>query len=66
MRKGPLYPCPCCGEDTIAEPGNFEICPLCMWEDDPIQSEEPDFDGGGNGVSLIDARKLWAMRQKDT
>jgi hypothetical protein len=43
--------------------GGFEICPLCLWEDDPAQSDDPDDAEGGNGVSLVEARKLWALRR---
>ena len=33
--------CKCCGEDTLAEgDGNFEICPSCGWEDDPVQNAD--------------------------
>lgn len=31
--EGP-YSCPCCGNRTLAERGNFEICEVCYWEDD--------------------------------
>jgi hypothetical protein len=55
----PLFACPCCGENTIGERHTFEICVVCMWEDDPVQSEDPDFEGGGNALSLKAARTLW-------
>ena len=33
------YKCPCCGFYTFDEKlnGNYDICPVCFWEDDPIQ-----------------------------
>lgn len=47
------YPCTCCGYKTMdLEPGNYEICPVCFWEDDPIQKQDPNYDGGANKVSL--------------
>ena len=50
-------PCPCCGYLTIEKPGSKEICPVCVWEDDPAQSAEPDFREGANwGCSLSEAR----------
>jgi len=44
--------CPCCGYFTIDTRGNFEICPICYWEDDPVQFERPDYVGGANPCSL--------------
>ncbi|WP_374465154.1 CPCC family cysteine-rich protein [Chryseobacterium sp.] len=29
-----LNPCPCCNFRTIFEKGNYQICPVCFWEDD--------------------------------
>ncbi|EPH6925283.1 TPA: CPCC family cysteine-rich protein [Proteus mirabilis] len=54
-----LYPCPCCGNKTISELGDYEICPVCGWEDDPVQSEDPDFSGGANSNNLNDAKKKY-------
>jgi hypothetical protein len=31
--------CPCCGFLTLDERGEFEICPVCNWEDDGSDSE---------------------------
>lgn len=44
--------CPVCDYPTIYEPGGYEICDLCDWEDD-------DFDGAGaNGdYTLEEARR---------
>ena len=52
------YPCPCCGFLTLEEepPGTFDICPVCFWEDDPVQFENPDYPFGANRVSLAVAR----------
>ena len=52
--------CDCCGYDTISEHGEYEICPICYWEDDKYQVENPDSNGGANQVSLIEARKNFA------
>jgi anaerobic ribonucleoside-triphosphate reductase len=54
-----LYQCPCCGNLTIAELGKYEICEVCGWEDDPVQSREPDYAGGANRISLEEARQKW-------
>lgn len=52
-----LKPCRCCGQNTITEYNNFEICSNCGWEDDVIQFENPDFAGGANELSLNQAKK---------
>lgn len=53
------YKCPCCGYCTLDEepPGTFEICPVCFWEDDNVQFNDPDHEGGANVVSLNKARE---------
>lgn len=51
--------CPVCGEHYFDEKGAYEICPICGWEDDPVQRKDPDFRGGANKCSLNDARKEW-------
>jgi hypothetical protein len=50
--------CPCCGFLTLGdESGSYEICPVCFWEDDPIQFADPTYGGGANRPSLDQARK---------
>jgi len=53
------YRCPCCGYYTFADrpKGNYAICPVCFWEDDPVQLARPDYAGGANGISLNQARE---------
>ena len=45
------YTCTCCGYKTLEEPagGTHEICELCDWEDDFVQTSDPDYEGGANG-----------------
>ncbi|KJH63956.1 CPCC family cysteine-rich protein [Acinetobacter calcoaceticus] len=52
------YPCPCCGYLTFDDlpDGSFEICPVCFWEDDNVQNDDPDYGGGANGISLNTAK----------
>lgn len=54
-----MYKCLCCGYVTLAEqaPGTFEICPVCGWEDDNLQAENPTLSGGANEVSLEEAQR---------
>jgi hypothetical protein len=54
-----MYTCPCCGYKTLENepPGTYDICPICFWEDDPVQYEQPYYSGGANHISLIEAQK---------
>jgi hypothetical protein len=58
-----MFPCPCCGYLTMGEepPGTFEICPVCFWEDDNVQFEDPNYAGGANSVSLNQARENFKL-----
>lgn len=53
------FPCHCCGYLTIEgeASGTFLICPICFWEDDNVQCDDPTFEGGANKVSLIEAKR---------
>ncbi len=47
------FPCPSCGFLVFTEGlGSYEICSMCGWEDDPVQSDNPGLRGGANGGSL--------------
>jgi hypothetical protein len=58
----PLNPCPCCGYLVFGdEPGSYEICEICFWEDDGLQLEfATTLDGGANRVTLLDAQLNYA------
>jgi hypothetical protein len=53
------FPCNCCGFRTLLSPesGSYEVCPVCFWEDDPVQAEDLSFAGGANAISLAEARE---------
>lgn len=50
--KKATYFCLCCGYKTLHEkpPGSFDICRICLWEDD-------DEDGGANRFTLKQAKE---------
>jgi hypothetical protein len=52
------YKCPCCGKLTLTTepPGSYELCPVCYWEDDGVQYDDPEYAGGANRESLNAAR----------
>ena len=54
--------CPCCGRYIFDEKGGYEICPVCGWEDDPVQRRDETFAGGANREPLTEARKKWNDR----
>ncbi|RBP27973.1 MULTISPECIES: CPCC family cysteine-rich protein [Bacillus] len=39
------------------QPGTYEICNICYWEDDPVQFNDHDFEGGANEPSLRQAQR---------
>ncbi|MCJ7836795.1 hydrolase [Cuneatibacter sp. NSJ-177] len=59
------YKCPCCGSLSLSEPppGTFEICPICGWEDDEVQFNDPDYEGGANRLSLNQAKKVFLTKK---
>ena len=50
--------CPCCKCRTLRERGGYEICRVCLWEDDGQDDfDAEDVRGGPNGsLSLVQAR----------
>lgn len=62
MCEDKLHPCPCCNSLVLSEVGAYEICDVCGWEDDPVQSEDPSYAGGANKTSLDECRKIHLKR----
>ncbi len=53
------HSCPVCGKYKFSQYGSFEICPVCGWEDDSVQENDPDFDIGPNVISLNEYRSKY-------
>ena len=53
------FACPCCGYKTLNEEptGTWEICQVCFWEDDPIQFDDINYEGGANTISLLQSQR---------
>ncbi|HEY4057855.1 MAG TPA: CPCC family cysteine-rich protein [Kofleriaceae bacterium] len=49
--------CACCGFLTMSEPGSYDICPVCWWEDDPTQNANAELRRGANAVCLREGRR---------
>lgn len=56
------YKCPCCGYYTFTSKpnGNYDICPVCFWEDDSGAYDNPDQKCSCNRVSLNQAKRNYA------
>ncbi len=57
MATNKKYKCPCCGYLTLEDENHFAICEVCYWEDDPIQREGHNYDGGANEMNLLEAKE---------
>jgi hypothetical protein len=53
--------CSICGFYTLDKSRPYSICPICYWEDDPIQSKDPSFSGGANKLCLTDYKDNWVQ-----
>jgi hypothetical protein len=52
------YACDCCEYLTIEEPGMYEICPICGWEDqDQLFSDPEDAETSPNHMTLAEAQE---------
>ena len=58
------FNCACCGQPTLEYEDFGEICPVCGWEDDGVQQDDPDFPGGANKLSLNQYKAEFEKRQK--
>jgi hypothetical protein len=59
---GGPYACPCCGYLTLDARGQFQICPVCFWEDDGQDDHDAAVVRGGpnHDLSLARARTNFA------
>ena len=58
MKTIKRYQCPICGNYTLDVKNEYNICPICFWEDDGSEAY-PDEDYGPNHISFNDAKRLW-------
>jgi anaerobic ribonucleoside-triphosphate reductase len=56
--------CNCCGFPTLPADSLFEICPICGWQDDSVQNDDPDYAGGANTQSLNEYQTQWFTDHK--
>lgn len=55
------YTCPCCGYKILDNEHEYDICPICFWEDDWWQADNPYLSGGANHVSLYNAQRNYQL-----
>jgi hypothetical protein len=64
LSEAPRYACDCCGYLTLLNPGHYEICDVCGWEDDRSDNNRrnggPDAPSGPNDISLTQGRANFA------
>lgn len=53
------HKCPVCGKHIFSEEGSYEYCVVCGWQDDAVQEDDPEYDGGANRMSLNEAREAY-------
>lgn len=58
-----MIKCPVCGEHEFQMKSDYDVCPVCEWENDGLQMAKPDYAGGANDLSLNDY-KVWWKQQK--
>lgn len=56
-----LYECPCCNHKTLHFRGEYDVCPLCHWEDDGMR--EAGQYSAVNHMTLLEGRRR--CRQSD-
>jgi uncharacterized Zn finger protein (UPF0148 family) len=54
-----MIKCPVCGEYTFTGENDFDVCPVCEWENDGVQTDDPSYWGGANELCLNDYKKEW-------
>jgi len=56
------YPCPICGYYTVDAPRDWDICPICFWEDDVRPTEGGRTTSPANrGMSMATAQANFVL-----
>lgn len=51
-----IQQCPACDYFSLPKRGQYEICPVCFWEDDGLDVDQLDVVSGPNHLTLRQAR----------
>jgi len=55
--------CPVCGEYSFEFPDDYDICPICDWENDGLQRDKKDYWGGANVLSVNESKLVYSFFQ---
>lgn len=55
---------PICDQYDFKKRGDYDICPVCGWENDAIQLASPAEDGGANDLSLSKYKNRYDGKNK--
>ena len=59
--------CPVCGKYEFEEYDDYDICPVCNWENDGLLSDGYNYAGGANHLSVNEARiEYFVMNHPET
>ncbi len=56
------HKCPVCGKYEFKDDSCYDICPFCGWEDDGVQLDNADYEGGANTLSLNQYREQYYFK----
>ncbi len=56
--------CPICNQTECDIHHEFTVCPICGWEYDYVQEDNPDFEGGANDLSLNQYKERYHNTRK--
>jgi len=54
-----MIKCPVCGQYEFENDNDFDSCNTCLWQNDGVQLDDPDYWGGANDLSLNDYKAAW-------
>lgn len=55
-KRDAIHQCPACDYFTLSTRGEYDICPICFWEDDGLDLDKIDQVSGPNHLTLREAR----------
>ncbi len=61
MRQNVL--CPVCEKHTFEWENDFDICPVCGWENDGVQGADYDYWGGANELTVNESKLFFSLSQ---
>lgn len=53
--------CPVCCEYEFEYPDDYDICPVCGWENDGVQRDDPTYWGGANNLSVNESKIVYNL-----